>query len=232
MKITGLVELTLQDYPKELACMLFAAGCNFRCKYCHNGKTLVLNSNPTCIDEDYIKQFLIKRKGKLTAVILSGGEFLNQPDAIDFIKWIKELGYKIKVDTNGCHFDSLKYLIDNKLIDYVAMDIKSSIDNYKEVIGRELLITERTSILSCINLLLTDVVDYEFRTTVPHSVVTPADVKSIGEMTKGAKRYYIQNYVYNMNVIDDNLKSCTKSELDCLKSIMKNYINNIQIRSY
>ena len=231
MKICGITELSLLDYPNELSCILFAHGCQFRCEYCHNGHSLVLDDAPLCISENDIRSFLERSKKNLTSVVLTGGEFLNQSDAVDYIKYIKSLGYKVKIDTNGCNYDKLKYLIDNKLVDYVAMDIKSRLSKYKNVIGRELTESEEQSICNCVKLLLEDRVDYEFRTTVAFPVTDVVDFIDISDWVSGAKRYVIQDYVLTANVINKNLLNVPKFELYYYKKILEMSVKEVTIRA-
>jgi pyruvate formate lyase activating enzyme len=191
---------------------------------------LVLDDKPLCISEDDIKSFLERSKKNLTSVVLTGGEFLNQSDAIDYIKYIKSLGYKVKIDTNGCNYDKLKYLIDNKLVDYVAMDIKSRLSKYKNVIGRELTKVEEKSICDCVELLLEDKVDYEFRTTVAFPTTNIVDFIDISKWVSGAKKYVIQEYTLCDGVINRDLLNVPRFELHDYKKILEMSVKEVIIK--
>ena len=174
MKIHGLLKLTLLDYPTKTACTLFTAGCNFRCPFCHNG-SLVLNKAEE-IPQDEIFAFLKKRQGLLDGVCITGGEPLLNPDISEFIKRVRELGYSVKLDTNGSFPDRLIELAENGLIDYVAMDIKSSPEGYSKAVGlKDFDVTPNDK---SIKFLLTGKVDYEFRTTAVKGLHELSDVKT------------------------------------------------------
>ena len=177
MKIQGLQKLTLLDYPGQVACTIFTAGCNFRCPFCHNAP-LVTHIDDSCdITTEEIFAFLKKRQGILDGVCVSGGEPLVQPDIAEFIREIKALGYHVKLDTNGSFPEKLKELVDEGLLDYVAMDIKNSARKYGETIGIDGYDPAR--ILESVDYLMTNVVPFEFRTTVVREFHKKTDFEDI-----------------------------------------------------
>lgn len=192
MKIAGLQKLTLLDYPNKIACTIFTSGCNFICPFCHNSSLVKASENALFIEENQVLDFLKSRIGKLEGVCISGGEPTLQNDLIEFIKKIKEMGFKVKLDTNGFNFEKLKFIIDSKLVNYVAMDIKNSYDKYPLTCGLNSMKLE--NIKNSISLLKEDRVDYEFRTTIVKELHDFDDIKKISEMLKGSKRYYLQQF--------------------------------------
>ena len=227
MKIKGLQKLTLLDYPGRLAATVFLGGCNFRCPFCHNA-ALVVRSDGAEISEDELFAFLESRRGKLTGVCITGGEPTLNPSLPSFIKRIRALGYSVKLDTNGTNPDMLISLVRGGLVDYVAMDVKSSIDRYADVAGVPGLDT--TPVERSIDFLLSAEVDYEFRTTVVRELHTPADIEAIGRRIKGARAYFLQPFKDSGDLIKDGFSSYSKAEISALLDIVKVYIPNAQIR--
>lgn len=207
MHIRGLQKLTALDFPDRLACTVFTGGCNLRCPFCHNA-SLVLRKDDE-IDQDEILSFLDKRKGILDGVCITGGEPLLNPDIEDFIVKIKEKGFLIKLDTNGAFPQRLKKLIDKRIVDYVAMDIKNSPQKYPLTCGfesenyKEFFAPFRESI----SILLEDRVDYEFRTTVVKELHEPSDIINIGAEIVGAKRWYLQCFKDSGDLISEGLSA-------------------------
>lgn len=228
MKIYGLQKLTLLDYPKKTACTIFTGGCNFRCPFCHNALLVTDIDNSNTYTEEEILDFLAKRKGLLDGVCITGGEPLMQNDIAEFIKKIKELGYKVKLDTNGTFPEKLAELLKNRLVDYVAMDIKNSKEKYAETAGIKNI--NLSDIEKSINLLKSSDVDYEFRTTVVKEFHTEADIEKIAEWIKGAKSYFLQNFEDSGNLIGENLTPVGKQILDKMKTQAKAFVQNTQIR--
>ena len=163
MTINGMQKLTLLDYPGNVACLIFTQGCNFRCPFCHNSGLLDMNNNCEKIDEKEVFKYLEKRRGLLDGVCISGGEPLLQKDIEDFIRKVKDLGYKVKLDTNGSSPKKLKQLIEDGLIDYVAMDIKNDFLNYDKTAG---MCTNIDNIKKSIEIIENSNIEYEFRTTI------------------------------------------------------------------
>jgi pyruvate formate lyase activating enzyme len=233
MKIKGIQEFTLIDYPGKLACTLFLFGCNFKCGFCHNPE-LVLSPVGKDYTEEEILKFLEKRKGQLDGICITGGEPLMTID-IDFLKKIKDLGYSIKIDTNGSFPELLEELIKKGLIDYVAMDIKSSRDKYQEITNSEIDAKKIEQSIKIISSLLDY---YEFRTTILDDF---HDVKEIEDMAKWLKKlckkkpkkFALQGFKNQGKFIDDsfNKKKDTKEEyLKELKEILDEYFDEIEVR--
>ena len=199
MIIHGFQKMTLLDYPSKVACTLFTAACNLRCPFCHNAGLVTSINAAERIDEEEILSYLKKRRGILDGVCITGGEPTLQKDLADFIRRVKALGYAVKLDTNGTNPDLLAALIDEGLLDYVAMDVKNSKQKYAATVG--LADYDLASVEKSVSLLLEGRVDYEFRTTVVAEYHTPADIADIAGWIKGAPRYFIQPFVDSGNLI-------------------------------
>lgn len=233
MIISGLQKVTLLDYPEHIACTIFLGHCNLRCPFCHNME-LVTNPEhfPTYTIQDIIS-FLKERKGRLNGVAITGGEPLLNTDIVDLLKPIKELGYPIKLDTNGFFPDMIEKLIDEKLVDKFAMDIKSGFTNYLKVCG----INENTKIdnwqehiKKSIELLMNKALDYEFRTTCVKNLHTDDDFYEIKEMIKGAKNYFLQDYKSAPDMEELPFSPFSKDELMHFADIVRDSVENIEIR--
>lgn len=202
MLILGLNKTTLLDYPGRVAATVFVGGCNFRCPFCHNGQLVLKPSLQETYSEEEVFSFLKKRKGILKGVCITGGEPTLQADLPEFIAKIKELGYAVKLDTNGYLPNVLKGLLENKLLDYVAMDIKNCKEKYAVTAGflpEDGFRLER--IEEAMEILKTFSVDYEFRTTVVKEYHTKENIVKIGEWIAGCPHYFLQQYKENENVI-------------------------------
>lgn len=229
MNIQGLQKMTLLDYPGKIAATVFTDGCNFRCPFCHNA-SLVLNSgNAQGIAEEDFFNFLAKRKGLLDGVCISGGEPLLQEDINEFISKIKSLGFLVKIDTNGSFPFKLKELVENGLVDYVAMDIKNSPAGYAKTAGTTGKILPK--IKQSITYLIDGPVEYEFRTTVVKGFHTNEDFVKIGKWIQGAKRYFLQNFVDSGDLIQPGLQGVEKVELMVFAEIVRVYVPLVQIRN-
>lgn len=192
MLIHGMQKLTLLDYPEHLAAVLFTGGCNFRCPFCQNGSLVLAPEREPVIPPEEIFAFLKKRAGILTGVCITGGEPTLQADLPEFIERIKTLGYSVKLDTNGTNPSMVKQLCKNGLLDYVAMDIKSSRGQYAAVSGRPGISLEKLQ--ETIDFLMQSHLEYEFRTTVVRGLHTEEDFLDIAQWLKGCKRYFLQSY--------------------------------------
>lgn len=190
MRIGGLQPSSLIDFPGTVAAVIFTVGCNFRCPYCHN-PDLVLESPEREYTEEEILVFLLARKGLLPAVVITGGEPTMHEDLPRFIKKIKMLGYRVKLDTNGTNPAMVRSLVEDKLVDYIAMDIKAPRARYPEIVGAAV---DFEAIRTSVEYLLTGAVEYEFRTTVVRSQLSPSDLEDIGKEIRGAKRYFLQQF--------------------------------------
>ncbi len=229
MKISGFTKLTLIDYPNKLACIIFTKGCNYRCPFCHNSSLIKLNKNDVFIDEKEIFDYLKKRKGLLDGICISGGEPTIQGDLYDFLLKVKKIGYLIKLDTNGSNPDLLKKLIDEKLVDYIAMDIKNSFDNYQKVVNIKNLKIE--DIKKSIKVIENSGIDYEFRTTIIKEYHSLDDILKIRKMLAKKSNYYLQNFKNSEGVIDKTLHGFSTQELEELSQLIKNKNLNIKIRN-
>lgn len=220
MIIKGLQKTTLLDFPERLACTVFTGGCNFRCPFCHNA-SLVLHANEVNgISEEEFFSYLSKRRGVLDGVCITGGEPLLMPDIVDFIKKIRSLGLLVKLDTNGSFPEKLEYLLDEGLLDYVAMDIKNSKSKYAITAG---VSDYPEKIEKSIEIIINKAPDYEFRTTVVRELHTTQDIVDITALIKNAKRYFLQGYVDSGDVINSGFSAYSAEEmLSILKSAQEN----------
>lgn len=228
IKIHGFNKLTLLDYPEKVAATVFLGHCNFRCPFCQNGG-LVLNPDgePVIPMEDVLK-VLKKRQGLLDGVCITGGEPTLQPELPAFIEDIKRLGYAVKLDTNGSRPFVIKSLVEKKLIDYVAMDIKNSPERYQQTAGIGHL--DFSCIEESVEFLKSGVVDYEFRTTVARELHSEDDFRQIGKWIAGCKRYFLQNYQESGQVIKPVFHSYSKSELELFREILLETVPCVGIR--
>lgn len=228
MQIHGLNKTTLLDYPGHVAATVFTGGCNFRCPFCHN-KELVLNpAGQPLIAKQEVLDFLKKRKGIISGVCITGGEPTLQPDLKDFLHEIKETGLRVKLDTNGYRFETLKELAEAGLLDYVAMDIKSSKEGYGNAVGKENI--RLAQIEESVSFLIRGKIPYEFRTTVVKELHTEREIRNIGTWLQGCSAYFLQSYEENENVICPGFHAYNKEELLKFKEILEKYIENVQLR--
>lgn len=227
MHIHGLQKLAMVDYPGKLAATVFTGGCNLRCPFCHNALLVTRLAETPEIPEQEVLDFLASRRGLLDGVVLTGGEPLLQPDAADFLRKVRELGFAVKLDTNGTNPDMLEALAQEGLLDYAAMDIKNSPDRYAETCGGvDLLGPVKQSAA----LLMAGTVDYEFRTTVCAPLHTPEEMAGIGRWLKGAKRYFLQPFVDSGELVGSGMKPLTKEEIEALRDSVLPDIPSTQIR--
>ncbi len=228
MKIQGLQKLTLLDYPEKVACTVFFAGCNFRCPFCHNASLVINIPEETDTTEEAFFAFLKKRAGVLDGVCITGGEPLLQSEIEGFIRRVKELGYAVKLDTNGSYPEKLKYLVEEGIVDYVAMDIKNSLDAYGETAGIDDRYHE--AIQESVTFLKEGKVEYEFRTTVTKNFHTAKRFEEIGKWLQGADRYFLQSFVDSGDLISSDVVGCDSKEMNEFLSIVKDYIPNSKLR--
>ena len=228
MVIQGLQKLTLLDYPEKVACTVFLAGCNFRCPFCHNASLVIDTHKNKEISREEFFSFLNKRKGILDGVCVTGGEPLIQSGIEEFLKEIKDIGFLIKLDTNGSFPDKLKRIVELGLADYVAMDIKNSQENYGKTIGIEDY--DISKVHKSVNYLLRGNVPYEFRTTVVRQFHQRSDFESIGRWIKGAERYYLQQFVDSGDLIRPGLCGYDKKIMLQALEIVKKYVQTAQLR--
>lgn len=228
MNIVGLEKLSLVDYPGEISATIFTSGCNLRCPFCHNGE--FVGKNDSFISEAEVLAYLDERKKLLTGLCISGGEPTLQPDLKLFIKKVKQLGLKVKLDTNGTNPGVVEELIKENLIDYFAMDIKNSPKDYAKTCGLENLKLE--SILKSINLLKQNLVPYEFRTTLVKEFHTVNSIKEMGEVLNGAKKLVLQKFVDRDTCIRGGLNEVPLSEVQEYIKILSQFIEDVKTRGY
>lgn len=227
MTINGMQKLTLLDYPGNVACLIFTQGCNFRCPFCHNSGLLDMNNNCEKIDEKEVFKYLEKRRGLLDGVCISGGEPLLQKDIVDFIRKVKDLGYKVKLDTNGSSPKKLKQLIEDGLIDYVAMDIKNDFLNYDKTAG---MCTNIDNIKKSIEIIENSNIEYEFRTTIVKQFHDVGKLEKIIQYIGPNARYYIQNYQDCSSVLQRGLNGFDNEELLNIKNTLGVKYPNLEVR--
>ena len=228
MRIQGLQKLTLLDYPEHTACTVFTAGCNFRCPFCHNASLVVNIPKETEISEEEFFAFLQKRKGILDGVCVSGGEPLLQPDIDQFIRKIKDMGFAVKLDTNGSFPDKLIHLVEQGLVDYVAMDIKNSPETYAFTAGVDGL--DIKAIEKSVSYLKEKHIPYEFRTTVVKHYHSKENFDEIGKWLEGTEKYFLQNFVDSGDLIGKNTRGCSEGEMkEFLKAVQK-YVPQAKLR--
>lgn len=242
MTIGGLQKLTLIDYPGKIACTVFTVGCNFRCPFCHNPELVgaqYFNQNLLISESDFFK-FLKSRQGLLEGVCVTGGEPLLHVDLPDFLKKIKSLGFLIKLDTNGSRPSELQNLIKDGLVDYLAMDIKTSLkipnskiqiqNFYEKVCGVRINLED---IKQSIKVIMASGLDYEFRTTVVPGLHTAEDIVQIAEEIRGAKKYYLQQFVVSEKLLDltyKTIKPYPTQFLFQLRDKIKNWFEVCEVR--
>ena len=222
MLIGGLQKTSLLDFPGKISAIVFTAGCNFRCGYCHNPELI----HPVTTVKD-IFEFLNTRRGKLDGVVITGGEPCLQKDLPEFIKKIKSLGFAVKLDTNGSFPEMLEKVLPD--VDYVAMDIKAPLNKYSKIVNINVNID---NIKKSINLLKNSGIDYEFRTTVIKSQLSYKDFEEIGRLIQNAPRYFLQKFVSSKILYTSlqNEKTYSDSEFEEIKKILTPYISEIYIR--
>ena len=269
MNIGGIEKLTLIDFPGEIAAIVFTQACNFRCQFCYN-PMLVLSASernwPKGLGKDYIKKdhslipesdlfsFLKSRIGKISGVVITGGEPTLQSDLPEFIGKIKEMGFKVKLDTNGTIPEMIKMLIGNQeigrlgkkdqeisnsqipkfpnsqIIDYLAMDIKAPLDKYEDVVGVKV---DKEKIKKSIKLIMESGIPYEFRTTLVPGLHTKDDIAKVGELIKGADKWFLQFFKSDTELINKDFEGknkFTSKEMEEMKKIAEKYVERVEIR--
>ena len=220
MNICGYQKTTLLDYPGHVAATIFTGGCNFRCPFCHNSDLVVNSTMSPCISQEEIFSFLKKRKNVLSGICITGGEPTLQTNLSEFIKKVRSLGYKIKLDTNGYRPDVISSLLEDNLLDYIAMDIKAGLSNYAKVSGIPNLDTSK--IKESISIIENSGIDYEFRTTVVKELHNRQDFLEISEMLSSSSPYFIQSFKDSGNILTPGLSSCDTDTLNQYRAIVKN----------
>lgn len=230
MIIGGFQRFSLIDYPGKICAIIFTQGCNFRCPYCHNPELVNPKLFQEPIDEDDIFRFLEMRKGKLDAVEITGGEPTLQPDLIEFMRKIKAMGFLIKLDTNGTNPEVVEKIIKNKLVDYIAMDVKAPLEKYEKVVRAKV---DKQKIKEAISLIMNSHIDYEFRTTIIKNILTKEDIIDIAKTIKGSKLYVLQKFIHS-KILDPSLakraKTFSDAELETIRSEAEKYVKECVIR--
>lgn len=227
MKIEALQKLTLLDFPGKMAATIFTYGCNLRCPFCHNA-LLVTEQSEGGISAEEVLSFLSTRKAMLEGVCITGGEPLLQPDIEDFLRKIKDMGFLVKLDTNGTFPKKLKDLVRKGLVDYVAMDIKNCRDKYALTSGKAML--DLTAIDESVKFLLSGEVQAEFRTTVVKNFHTEEDLLKITDWISGCDRYFLQQFVDSGNLIDNSLEGYSDEELTSIYKQVKRKLPVTKLR--
>ena len=227
MKIHGLQKMTLLDFPGRVACTVFFGGCDMRCPFCHNAE-LLDGSAPPVMDEEELIGFLKKRQGLLDGVAITGGEPLLQKDLPELAARIRELGYPVKLDTNGTHPDRLERMIREHLVQYVAMDIKNSPDRYAETAGVPDL--DLAPIRESAAILLEGKTDYEFRTTTVAEFHDDRSFEQIGQWIRGAEHYYLQRFTDRETVPVEGLHAPEEEQMRRWADIVRPYVREVTLR--
>ena len=228
MKIGGFQKTSLLDYPDRICAIVWTVDCNFRCPFCYN-KNLV-NGNVELFNEDEVLSFLKKRKGLLEALSISGGEPLLQEDIVDFIKKVKKLDYLVKIDTNGTFPERLKEIIDEKLVDYISMDIKAPKNKYNKLAGTK---ANLRKIEESIEIIKNNAPDYEFRTTFIPDLLKKKDIIEIAKWLEGSKRFYLQQFKSDIPLISSKLDNVAPySKEDIIKTLeeIKPFFKSCDVR--
>ena len=230
LKIGGLMRMSLLDYPGEVACTLFMSGCNFKCPYCHNRDLVFIPENYEFLDPEEVLSFLEKRRSLLDAVCITGGEALLQKNLISLIRRIRELGYLIKLDTNGNYPDRLKEVVESGLIDYVAMDVKNTPEKYAETVGMNESAFDIGPLQQTMDYLKSGVIPFEFRTTVVKELHTPEDLEKIADWIGPCEHYYLQKFEDSGNTIQPGFTAYEDEEMEELLQIVRKHIPTAELR--
>ena len=228
MRIAGLQKTTLVDYPGKVAATVFTLGCNFRCPYCHNPELVLPEKFLPTLENASFFTFLEERRGRLEAVCITGGEPTIQPGLADFIRQIKDMGFLVKLDTNGTRPEILRQLFQRGDIDYIAMDLKAPLSKYGSLTG--LTRSSIEQICASIALIMQSGIPYEFRTTVMKPLLEVADFEAIGELIQGTPTYYLQNYRASKQVGTQVFTPFTDEELKSAQAILHYYVGIVEIR--
>ena len=232
MRIAGLQKMTLLDYPGQVACTVFLQGCNFRCPFCHNS-SLLSGAGEDLMDDTQLLRFLEKRTGLLDGVCITGGEPTLQMELPQLLQKVKQLGYRVKLDTNGSNPEMLKAVVEAGTVDYVAMDIKNAPLEYEKTAGTSPAMLKKVE--ESIRYLLTGAVDYEFRTTVVEELHDPQSILEMGQWLcslgeKPAKRWYLQQYMDRDSVLSAGLHAPSKEKMAKYAEILTPFAIQVSLR--
>ena len=228
MRISGLQKLAMVDFPGKLAATVFTGGCNLRCPFCHNAPLVNRVAETPELSEEEVLAFLKSRKGLLDGVVLSGGEPLLQHDAADFLKKVRELGFAVKLDTNGCFPQVLADILQQELVDYVAMDIKNCREKYAQTVGIPGF--DITPVEESVRLLQNSGINFEFRTTVVKIFHTAADIQAIGEWCQGAPHYFLQQFVDSGDLVGVGCEALDPLEVKAFADLMRPFFYEVGVR--
>jgi len=228
MHIHGLQKLTLLDYPGHTACTVFTGGCNYRCPFCHNATLVLRPTEQPLIGPDEVLGFLKKRQGLLDGVCITGGEPTLEAGLPDFAARIKELGFAVKLDSNGSRPEALRELVEKKLVDYVAMDIKSSRENYGRLVG--LPGYDTAPVAESAAYLMEGRVDFEFRTTVVRELHTAEDFERIGQWLQGGEKYFLQAFKDSGDILGGSFHAYGRAEMEAFREQLLPYIPDTFLR--
>lgn len=229
IQIAGIENMSMVDYDDKIACTIFTHGCNFRCPFCQNS-ALVLSDSIPLLDANKILEQLEKRKGLLDAVCISGGEATLQQDLVPFIKKIRSLGFLVKIDSNGYNPPMLKYLIEHKLVDYIAMDVKGSAEIYADICGLKQI--NMIKIKESISIIMESKINYEFRTTLIEEFHTPKVMKNLLAMIKGSEKYALQKYKDSPGCIQHGFHPIPKETALLYKQLAEKTVKQVIMRGY
>ena len=229
MKLGGLQETSLLDYPGKISAIVWTVGCNFRCPFCYN--TNMVNEQSEILPIDHVLNFLEERKGKLDALSITGGEPLIHKDLGAFIKKVKRKGFLVKVDTNGSLPNHLLALLDDHLIDYVSMDVKAPLEKYELLAGVHV---NTDFVMQSVKMIMDKAPDYEFKTTMIPGLLEKKDVTNIASLIKGAKRYYLQQWKMDVPILNDVLRDkitpFSKKDFLEMKQLASPFVESCNIR--
>ncbi|PKL72145.1 anaerobic ribonucleoside-triphosphate reductase activating protein [Candidatus Kuenenbacteria bacterium HGW-Kuenenbacteria-1] len=229
MLIGGLQKVSLIDYPDKICAIIFTKGCNFKCGFCHNSGLVLFDKQQSTIKEEKIFEFLEKRKKRLDGICITGGEPTLQKDLPEFLNKIKKMGFLIKLDTNGTNPEMLKKIIKKKLVDYIAMDIKAPFSKYENITGAKVDLNKTKQSIK----IIMNFSDYEFRTTIVPNLIKEEDIVFIAKQIQGAKKYFLQQFVFKEKMIDEKykkIKPYSKEILEKMCNKAKKYIKIVENR--
>jgi len=228
MRINGFQKMTLLDYPGKLACTVFTSGCNMRCPFCHNAFLVTQIDLSEEFEQEDILSYIRKRRGVLDGVCVTGGEPLLHRDAVDFLMRLKETGISVKLDTNGTFPERLRQAVEQRAVDYVAMDIKNSKGKYPETVGVPGF--DISQVEESVAYLLSGAVDFEFRTTVVKQFHLLEDINDIAAWIKGAPRYFLQCFKDSGNLIGEGMEGVDEAQMKAFRDTARRYVPETEIR--
>ena len=228
IKIAGIQKMSLLDYPGKICATVFLGGCNLRCPFCHNASLVLPDREQDELSEDELFDFLTRRIGLLDGVCITGGEPLMSPGVGRLIGRIRELGYSVKLDTNGTYPERLTALLDDGFVNYVAMDIKNSLRKYPETTGVHSF--DIGNVIESADILMTNGIAYEFRTTVVRELHTVEDISQIGAWLKGAEKYFLQEFRDSGDLIRSGYNGYSAEEMETLAETARKYFKFVGVR--